>query len=133
MTAPLVSLPPLLYIMNGNPPLGAESFYNPEALATWIMSRLPQLRTVFLKYRGGTGLGAGGAEGEEGERGRLLAGEAAFPGRPVRFLENGVHFQADIVQGQKTGEPTRTAHFGPAQHRIDQHGPATYNRSCRAH
>ncbi|GIL70950.1 hypothetical protein Vretimale_4050 [Volvox reticuliferus] len=71
---------------------GAESFYNAEELASWLMRRLPHLRTVFLKYR----------SGEEG-RGRLLAGQAPAPDQPVRFQENGVQFQADIVQGQKTG------------------------------
>ena len=35
------------------------------------------------------------------ERGRLLAG--AEPTGPVRFIENGAVFQADIVAGQKTG------------------------------
>lgn len=40
---------------------------------------------------------------EEEERGRLLAGVAPSAERPARFVENGVQFQADIVQGQKTG------------------------------
>ncbi|GFR40255.1 hypothetical protein Agub_g827 [Astrephomene gubernaculifera] len=155
---------------------GAESFYNTEALAAWLMARLPHLRTVFLKYRSsggnqesGSGSGSGsdgegssgspagtaataaaaairsgpskavgrdrgsrdsgaagasapkrattsaalsatkgatgaaGAEEGGGGRGRLLAGEAPVAGVPVRFKENGVVFQADIVQGQKTG------------------------------
>ncbi|KAG2487614.1 hypothetical protein HYH03_013753 [Edaphochlamys debaryana] len=81
---------------------GAESFYNADALASWLMAQRPSLRTVFLKYRaGGGGGGAGGARGEE--RGRPLAGVAPKAGEPVRFVENGVNFQADIVQGQKTG------------------------------
>ncbi|KXZ49659.1 hypothetical protein GPECTOR_20g516 [Gonium pectorale] len=42
------------------------------------------------------------AAADEG-RGRLLSGEAPAAGRPVRFVENGVQFQADVVQGQKTG------------------------------
>jgi hypothetical protein len=35
------------------------------------------------------------------ERGRLVSGQQ--PKAPVVFSENGVHFQADLVQGQKTG------------------------------
>ncbi|GLC36377.1 hypothetical protein PLESTB_000768300 [Pleodorina starrii] len=82
---------------------GAESFYNPEELAAWLMECHPRLKTVFLKYRSSGAAGGGGGGEEQGGRGRLLAGEAPAPGRPVRFLENGVRFQADIVQGQKTG------------------------------
>ncbi|EFJ44499.1 hypothetical protein VOLCADRAFT_121298 [Volvox carteri f. nagariensis] len=108
---------------------GAESFYNSREIASWLMFRFSsRLKTVFLKYRAGAssssdgalGSGSGSGSGsnrgsgvsassetpgagvDEG-RGRLLAGEPPVAGRPVRFLENGVTFQADIVQGQKTG------------------------------
>ena len=66
---------------------GPEGFYDAAGLAAWLTGALPGLCTVFLKYRSG-------AE----ERGRLLAGEP--PAGPVRFLENGLSFAADIVMGQ---------------------------------
>lgn len=69
---------------------GPEGFYDAEGIAEWLMAQLPALKTCYLKYRSGSE-----------ERGRLLRGD--LPRRPVRFSENGVRFQADIVQGQKTG------------------------------
>lgn len=90
------------------PHSGAESFYDAQGIAQWIMSRYPTTRTVFLKHRANQGAGGGGgqqggAQGAGEERGRVLRGAAPAAGEPVRFLENGVAFQADIVQGQKTG------------------------------
>lgn len=41
-----------------------------------------------------------------GEQFGLFEGAALFgetPDEPVRFLENGLHFEADVVEGQKTG------------------------------
>ncbi|PNW79253.1 hypothetical protein CHLRE_09g407900v5 [Chlamydomonas reinhardtii] len=77
---------------------GAEAFYNANGLAAWLQQRLAgRLATVYMKYRTASGVK------EEEERGRLLAGVAPSAERPARFVENGVQFQADIVQGQKTG------------------------------
>ncbi len=86
------------------PHAGAESFYDAEGIAQWIMARYPTTRTVFLKHRANQGAaGGGGQQGAGEERGRVLRGAPPAAGEPVRFVENGVAFQADIVQGQKTG------------------------------
>ncbi|HEX8324181.1 MAG TPA: class I SAM-dependent rRNA methyltransferase [Tepidisphaeraceae bacterium] len=72
--------------LDGDAPAG---FWNADALADWLCARLP-ISTVFLKYRS-----------DAKTRGRPIRG--GVPGAPVAFLENGVRFQADLVQGQKTG------------------------------
>ncbi len=65
------------------------AFWNVDAVADWLHERL-QIVDVFLKHRS-----------DAKTRGRAVRG--AIPSGPVRFLENGIHFQADLVQGQKTG------------------------------
>ncbi|MEO6434964.1 MAG: class I SAM-dependent rRNA methyltransferase [Tepidisphaeraceae bacterium] len=65
------------------------AFWNVETLADWLMERLA-VTDVFLKFRS-----------DATSRGRAVRG--TMPAEPIRFLENGKHFQADLVQGQKTG------------------------------
>jgi 23S rRNA (cytosine1962-C5)-methyltransferase len=65
------------------------AFWNVDAIAAWLAERL-SIDHVFLKFRS-----------DAKTRGRAVRG--AIPVEPVRFLENGLHFQADLVQGQKTG------------------------------
>jgi 23S rRNA (cytosine1962-C5)-methyltransferase len=65
------------------------AFWNVDAVADWLCERLA-VSDVFLKFRS-----------HATSRGRAVRG--AVPTEPVRFLENGRHFQADLVQGQKTG------------------------------
>jgi len=65
------------------------AFWNVDAFADWLAERL-SIENVFLKFRS-----------DAETRGRAVRG--AIPAEPVRFLENGLHFQADLVQGQKTG------------------------------
>ncbi len=66
-----------------------EGFWDVEGVADWLAERL-SIGQVFLKYRS-----------DAKTRGRAVRG--AVPDRPVEFLENGKRFQADLVQGQKTG------------------------------
>ncbi len=72
--------------LDGDAPAG---FWNVDALADWLADRLSITR-VFLKYRS-----------DAPTRGRAVTGP--IPTEPVRFVENGARFQADLVQGQKTG------------------------------
>lgn len=72
--------------LDGDAPAG---FWNVDALADWLAERLG-ITNVFLKYRS-----------DAKTRGRVIRGD--LPAEPVRFVENGVRFQADLVQGQKTG------------------------------
>ena len=65
------------------------AFWNVDAFADWLNERLG-IADVFLKFR---------ADAES--RGRVVRGSK--PAESVRFLENGKHFQADLVEGQKTG------------------------------
>jgi 23S rRNA (cytosine1962-C5)-methyltransferase len=65
------------------------AFWNVDAVADWLAERLA-IRDVFLKYRS-----------DAKTRGRAVRG--AVPAEPVRFIENGLHFQANLVEGQKTG------------------------------
>ena len=68
---------------------GPAGFWNVDAIADWLREVLA-IETVFLKYRA-----------DEDTRGRPIRGEV--PREPVRFVENGLHFQANLVDGQKTG------------------------------
>jgi 23S rRNA (cytosine1962-C5)-methyltransferase len=72
--------------LDGDSPAG---FWNVEGTADWLIERAGA-RNVFLKFRS-----------DAATRGRAVRG--AMPTEPVRFLENGLEFQADVVQGQKTG------------------------------
>ena len=65
------------------------AFWNADAVADWLGRRLA-IENVFLKHGS-----------KAATRGRALKG--TIPSKPVGFLENGIHFQADLVQGQKTG------------------------------
>ncbi|MCB9731745.1 MAG: class I SAM-dependent rRNA methyltransferase [Deltaproteobacteria bacterium] len=67
----------------------AEGFWNTQGVGAWLAGRLG-LRSVVERYR---------ARGEAS--GRQLVGEP--PTAPVPFLENGMRFTADVVNGQKTG------------------------------
>jgi 23S rRNA (cytosine1962-C5)-methyltransferase len=68
---------------------GPAGFWNIQGVAEWLAQR-QRLSCVYLR-------GQSRADGE----GRVLTG--LRPGGPVPFLENGIHFKVDIVQGQKTG------------------------------
>ncbi|MBN8551196.1 MAG: class I SAM-dependent rRNA methyltransferase [Deltaproteobacteria bacterium] len=72
--------------LDGEAPTG---FWNVEAIAEWLIQNAG-IRSVYLKYRA-----------EEKSRGRMIEGE--LPESSIPFLEQGVSFQADIQQGQKTG------------------------------
>ncbi len=67
----------------------AEGFWNAPGIATYMSERLG-LTHVYERRRS-----RGGAEG------RPLVGPA--PQAPVPFLENGLSFTSDVVNGQKTG------------------------------
>ena len=68
---------------------GPAGFWNVDAVADWLDERLSIAR-VFLKHRS-----------DAATRGRAIRGPV--PAEPVRFTEHGRHFQADLVDGQKTG------------------------------
>ena len=72
--------------LDGDAPAG---FWNVDGVADWLAERL-FIENVFLKYRS-----------DAKTRGRAVRG--AIPADPIQFLENGKHFQADLVHGQKTG------------------------------
>ena len=72
--------------LDGDAPAG---FWNVDAVAGWLAERVG-VSTVFLKHRS-----------DAKTRGRPVRGAA--PAAPVRFRENGLHFQANLVEGQKTG------------------------------
>ncbi|MEZ6137815.1 MAG: class I SAM-dependent rRNA methyltransferase [Pirellulaceae bacterium] len=65
-----------------------EAFYRPQGLADWLRDNL-QAHCVVLRTR------------QRGRVGEALVGTP--PEAPVEFLENGLIFSADVLQGQKTG------------------------------
>jgi 23S rRNA (cytosine1962-C5)-methyltransferase len=65
------------------------AFWNVDQVAEWLAAHL-SIDNVFLKFRS-----------DAKTRGRAVRG--AMPTQPVRFVENGLHFQANVVEGQKTG------------------------------
>jgi 23S rRNA (cytosine1962-C5)-methyltransferase len=65
------------------------AFWDVDGVAEWLSDRL-SIEHVFLKFRS-----------DAKTRGRAVRG--AMPTQPVRFVENGLHFQANLVEGQKTG------------------------------
>jgi len=67
----------------------AERFWDAPGIASWLAERLGLAR-VYQRHR---------TRGNPS--GRALVGEA--PREPVRFLEHGARFTADVVVGQKTG------------------------------
>ncbi|MGB0591405.1 MAG: class I SAM-dependent rRNA methyltransferase [Myxococcota bacterium] len=66
-----------------------EGFWDAKGIAEWVSERL-NLSRVYQRDRTRTG-----------PQGRALVGAA--PDAPVQFLEHGLRFAADVVQGQKTG------------------------------
>lgn len=65
-----------------------EAFYRPPGIAQWLCQHLP-LDCVVLRTR------------QRGSAGEALVGE--LPDQPIAFLENGLRFTAEVVNGQKTG------------------------------
>ena len=72
--------------LDGDAPAG---FWNVDAVADWLVERLA-ITNIFLKYRS-----------DAKTRGRAVRGKV--PAEPIRFVENGKRFQANLVEGQKTG------------------------------
>jgi 23S rRNA (cytosine1962-C5)-methyltransferase len=72
--------------LDGDAPAG---FWKVDAVADWLCERLP-ITDVFLKFRA-----------DAKTRGRAIRGKA--PAEAVRFVENGLQFGANLVEGQKTG------------------------------
>ena len=70
---------------------GAAGFWDTGGIARWL-SRTLDLRCVYERRQ---------ARGQAEPGGQALVGQV--PANPVPFVENGVRFTADIVQGQKTG------------------------------
>ncbi|MCB9077934.1 MAG: class I SAM-dependent rRNA methyltransferase [Anaerolineaceae bacterium] len=68
---------------------GPAAFWNASGIADWVAGAL-ELKAVCLK-----------PQSRQGDSGRALIG--LLPIRPVTFLENGVRFQANLLEGQKTG------------------------------
>ncbi len=65
-----------------------EAFYQPLGITEWLCQHTP-INCVVLRTR------------ERGRGGEVLFGE--LPELPIEFLENGLRFTADVMQGQKTG------------------------------
>ncbi len=65
-----------------------EDFYQPKGIAEWLVASLP-IDSVIVRSR------------QRGRAGEALVG--AKPQQPIRFLENGMRFTADVIHGQKTG------------------------------
>lgn len=65
-----------------------EAFYQPLAIAEWLIQNL-QLDRVVLRTR------------ERGRAGEILVGDPID--QPIEFLEHGLKFTADVLAGQKTG------------------------------
>jgi 23S rRNA (cytosine1962-C5)-methyltransferase len=72
--------------MDGDAP---AAFWNPEGIASWLVEG-SNVQNVFQRYRS-----------RQQPQGRSLIGTP--PHTPVSFLENGIHFTADLEKGQKTG------------------------------
>jgi 23S rRNA (cytosine1962-C5)-methyltransferase len=66
-----------------------EGFWDAQGVGEWVAERLT-LSRVYQRDRTRTG-----------PEGRPLVGSA--PDAPVAFLEHGLHFEVDVVRGQKTG------------------------------
>ena len=67
----------------------ARNFWHAPGIAAWLADCL-ELPIVYERLRG-----------QSGPRGRVLFGPS--PDHPVHFLEHGVQFTADLINGQKTG------------------------------
>lgn len=66
----------------------ARNFWHGAEIAKWLVDHLG-VTLVYERQRSNS------------KQGRALIGSA--PQKPVRFVEHGLHFSADIVHGQKTG------------------------------
>lgn len=75
-----------VFQLDGPGPVG---FWKIEGIASWV-TQILSLQRVYLRTQAR----------REGDS-RMLKGET--PDSPVPFLENGIQFTVDIVQGQKTG------------------------------
>lgn len=64
------------------------AFYRPQGIARWLCENLP-IDGVVQRFR------------ERGRAGEVICGE--LTSAKVEFLENGLRFTADVLQGQKTG------------------------------
>jgi len=65
-----------------------EHFWNKGGICEWLNANLG-ISSVYLKQR------------ERDSEGKLIFGKISQ--QPVSFLENGIRFGADLIQGQKTG------------------------------
>jgi 23S rRNA (cytosine1962-C5)-methyltransferase len=68
---------------------GPSGFWDSQGVAEWLAQAL-KLTCVYQK-----------SQSRDRDGGRALVGHK--PDAPVSFFENGVQFQVDVVQGQKTG------------------------------
>ncbi|MCB0155868.1 MAG: class I SAM-dependent rRNA methyltransferase [Anaerolineae bacterium] len=68
---------------------GPSGFWHVAGLAEWLAAQL-SLNCVYHKQ-----------QSRSSDTGQVLLGQ--LPAEPVPFVENGLHFTADVVQGQKTG------------------------------
>jgi 23S rRNA (cytosine1962-C5)-methyltransferase len=69
--------------------LAADKFWQVEEIAAWLAENL-NIEAVFHK----------GRDGSERQVSQVYGSQIS---QPVAFIENGVHFTADLVQGQKSG------------------------------
>ncbi len=67
----------------------ASQFWDAEGIARWVADVLA-LQNVYERYRV-----------RSGAAGRSLVGKV--PSESIPFRENGIHFTANLIQGQKTG------------------------------
>jgi 23S rRNA (cytosine1962-C5)-methyltransferase len=65
-----------------------EQFYQPEPIAQWLIDNL-SVTSVVLRSR------------QRGRAGELVAGSSVTT--DIQFVENRMHFTADVIRGQKTG------------------------------
>ena len=68
---------------------GPSGFWHPPGIAEWVAAKLT-LKQVYLR-----------PQSRQRGQGQALIGET--PTGPVAFVENGLHFSADVIEGQKTG------------------------------
>ncbi|MEM7346743.1 MAG: class I SAM-dependent methyltransferase, partial [Chloroflexota bacterium] len=68
---------------------GPKGFWDSRGIADWLIDNLP-LTCVYQRE-----------QSRSKEAGKALIGHV--PKQPAQFLENGVRFTADLIQGQKTG------------------------------
>lgn len=69
--------------------VGPSGFWNASGIAAWLANKL-SLESVYLK-----------PQSRRGEKAQTLVGP--LPSQPISFLENGIRFKANLIEGQKTG------------------------------